>query len=44
MQGWINHVRYAASGIQQRWRMKSSRRSKRCTTRWEELLEAQTIA
>ncbi len=36
-------LRYAASGIQQSWRMKSSHRSKRCTTRWEELLEASTI-
>ncbi len=37
-------LRYAASGIQQPWRMKSSHRSKRFTTRWEELLEAQTVA
>ncbi|HLG94580.1 MAG TPA: Y-family DNA polymerase [candidate division Zixibacteria bacterium] len=37
-------LRYAASGIQQAWRMKSSHRSKRFTTRWEELLEARTIA
>jgi len=37
-------LRYAASGIQQPWRMKSSHRSKRFTTRWEELLEARTVA
>ncbi|MGE5692341.1 MAG: DUF4113 domain-containing protein, partial [Candidatus Zixiibacteriota bacterium] len=37
-------LRYAASGIQQPWRMKSSHRSKRFTTRWEELLEAKTVS
>ncbi|HEU4437267.1 MAG TPA: Y-family DNA polymerase [candidate division Zixibacteria bacterium] len=37
-------LRYAASGIQQPWRMKSSHRSKRFTTRWEDLLEARTVA
>jgi len=36
-------LRFAAAGLLQRWRMKSSRRSPRCTTRWNELLEAKTI-
>jgi DNA polymerase V len=36
-------LRYAAAGLLQSWRMKSSRRSKRYTTRWNELLEANAI-
>jgi len=37
-------LRYAAAGLVQSWRMKSSHRSKRYTTRWNELLEVATGA
>lgn len=36
-------LRYAASGVKQDWRMKSQRRSRRYTTRWDELLEVRAI-
>jgi DNA polymerase V len=36
-------LRYAAAGVLQAWRMKSSHRSRRYTTRWNELLEATAI-
>jgi DNA polymerase V len=32
-------VRWAAEGINPAWRLKFQRRSRRCTTRWDELLE-----
>jgi len=32
-------VRWAAEGINQPWKLKFQRRSRRCTTRWDELLE-----
>lgn len=40
--GGAGALRYAATGLAQSWRMKSSHRSKRYTTRWNELLEAAT--
>lgn len=36
-------LRYAAAGMKQTWRMKSEHRSRRYTTRWDELLEARAI-
>ena len=36
-------LRYAASGVKQDWRMKSEHRSRRYTTRWDELLEVRAI-
>ena len=36
-------LRYAATGVAQDWRMKSEHRSRRYTTRWEELLEAAAV-
>jgi len=36
-------LRFAAAGLLQSWRMKSSHRSPRCTTHWNELLEVRTI-
>ncbi|MFZ9660315.1 MAG: Y-family DNA polymerase [Chitinophagaceae bacterium] len=32
-------VKYAASGLSRNWKMRQGMRSKRCTTRWEELYE-----
>ncbi len=36
-----NALRYGATGLAQSWKMKSGYRSRRCTTRWDELLEAE---
>jgi DNA polymerase V len=36
-------IRYAAVGVRNRWKMRSTRRSPRYTTRWEELVEVKAL-